>query len=251
MTLRVGQDVAVPLRRLRSLGHELRRETGAALRQGQLIALGPRRAARSSAEHALFVHGFMAHGSVFAPLREHVEAATGRTTSEVSYGPLERFETVAERVADAIRALPSDRPIAVVGHSLGGLLLRWSIQELDAGHRIDRLVTLATPHAGTNAARIGILPLANALRPGSEVLARLEASRGRAAHIRHVALVGERDRMIRPPASAALPGAEVHWLEGLGHNEMLFPPAVFAKVAEVLSEPTEEDAPFEGAPTKP
>jgi pimeloyl-ACP methyl ester carboxylesterase len=227
--------------RLRSLGQDLRRETGAALRQGQLIVLGTagvtgkRRAVSAAPEHALFVHGFMAHGAVFSPLREHVERHTGRSTSEVSYGPLERFERVAERVARAIQDAGPERPIAVVGHSLGGLLLRWAIQELDGAARVDRMVSLATPHFGTEAARIGVGPLVTALRPGSDVLLRLERTRNRAAHIRHVALVAARDRMIRPVASAALPGAEVHWLEGLGHNEMLFHPEVFSRVADVLT----------------
>lgn len=214
------------------------------------MVVGRRGGAPNRPDHALFVHGFMAHGAVFSPLREHVERVTGRSTSEVSYGPLERFEVVAERVATAIRAMPTDRPIAVVGHSLGGLLLRWAIQELDVGHRVDRLVTLATPHAGTSAANIGILPLANALRPGSAILARLDATKARASHVRHVALVAERDRMIRPPASAAMPGAEVHWLEGLGHNEMLFHPEVFAHVVSVLGAPAPrppEEAPAERA----
>ncbi len=196
---------------------------------------GKRRALPLAPEHALFVHGFMAHGAVFAPLREHVEKSTGRSTSEISYGPLERFERVAERVARAIDDAGAERPIAVVGHSLGGLLLRWAIQELGGSARVDRMITLATPHFGTNAARIGVGPLVTALRPGSDVLLRLEQGRTRAAHVRHVALVAERDRMIRPVASAALPGAEVHWLAGLGHNEMLFHPDVFTKVTEVLS----------------
>jgi triacylglycerol lipase len=191
--------------------------------------------------HALFVHGFMAHGAVFGPLREHVEKTTGRGTSEVSYTPLERFEVVAERVARAIEAVPGSTPIAAVGHSLGGLLLRWAIQELGVGHRVDRLVTLATPHAGTHAARIGVVPLAAALRPGSPVLVRLEGGKHRAAHIRHVALVAERDRMIRPVASAAMPGAEVHWMPELGHNEMLFDRAVWERVAGVLAEPQRDE----------
>lgn len=229
----------MPIGKIRSLTRELRRETGAALRQGQLIVMG-----RSTGQfprfvdggHALFVHGFMAHGAVFTPLREHVEKATGRLTSEVSYSPLERFETVAERVARAIDSVPGSAPIAVVGHSLGGLLLRWAIQELGVGHRVDRLVTLATPHAGTHAAHIGaVVPLAAVLRPGSSVLVRLEGGKHRASHVRHVALVAERDRMIVPVASAAMPGAEVHWMPELGHNEMLFDGAVWDRVTDVLA----------------
>lgn len=222
------------LKHLHRIGKEIRRETGAALKQGHLIATARRPKSPPSPRHAVFVHGFMAHGRVFAPLREHVEQQTGHTTSEVSYHPLERFEVVAERVARALEEGATHGPVTAVGHSLGGLLLRWAIQELGAAAHVEQLITLATPHAGTDAAKVGIVPLAKAIAPGSAVLSQLEASRDRAAHIEKVALVAERDRMIVPPASAALPGAEVHWLEGVGHNEMLFHPDVFAKVTETL-----------------
>lgn len=221
------------LRRLHRLGSELRRETGAALRQGQLIASRKRPSAEPQPGHVVFVHGFMAHGQVFEPLREHVEEQTGRTTSEVSYLPLEQFDAVADRVALALLKAARHGPVAAVGHSLGGLLLRWAIQELGAAPHVDRLITLASPHAGTDAAKVGVIPLAKAIAPGSPVIAQLDKSRERAEHIPTLALVAGRDRMIRPPASAALPGAEVHWLD-VGHNEMLFHPEVFAKVSGAL-----------------
>ncbi len=222
------------LKRLNRLGRELGRETHAALRQGHLIATARRTESPPGPRHAVFVHGFMAHGRVFAPLRAHVERETGRTTSEVSYGPLERFEAVADRVARALDDAARHGPVAAIGHSLGGLLLRWSIQVLDRGPSVERLITLATPHAGTEAAKVGIVPLARAIAPGSPILSELDRTTERAAHVATTALVAGADRMILPPASAALPGAEVHWLDGVGHNEMLFHPEVFAKVVAAL-----------------
>ncbi len=225
------------LKRLNRLGRELGRETRAALRQGHLIATAGRPATERGPRHVVFVHGFMAHGRVFAPLRAHIERETGHTTSEVSYGPLERFEVVAERVARELDEAARHGPIAAVGHSLGGLLLRWSVQVLGAGPSVERLITLATPHRGTAAAKVGIVPLAKAIAPGSPILNELDRTTERAAHIATTALVAGADRMILPPASAALPGAEVHWLDGVGHNEMLFHPEVFAKVVGALQRP--------------
>ena len=50
-------------------------------------------------------------------------------------------------------------PIDVVAFSMGGLISRWYVQKLGGGERVQRLITLATPHNGTVYAYLpGILP---------------------------------------------------------------------------------------------
>ena len=66
-----------------------------------------------------FVHGFMASGPVFDPLRARA-AAAGFATTDFSYGPLARFETIAGRLAEHLHSAAEGRPLALVGHSLGG-----------------------------------------------------------------------------------------------------------------------------------
>ncbi len=210
----------------------LRRELRAVLRQGELIA----RASRSEdgvgpslgqgARLVVFVHGFMARGPVWGPMREAVVAAHDVETIDLSYGPLETFEGVCERVRRIVERLHANRPVTLVGHSLGGLVSRRIVQtDDDVGARVDRLLTLASPHDGTRAARIPAGPLVAAIRPGSSVLRALETDRHLLDRVHRVAVVAARDRMITPPSSAAqLPGAEVVWLD-VGHNEILFDPA--------------------------
>lgn len=217
---------------LRERTHEIRREARAIARQGQLMARSVPGGAAARDRHVLFIHGFLAHGAVFGPMREHVVRACDVGTGEVSYGPFERFEAVAERVQSAIEDAPPG-PVTLVGHSLGGLLARWCVQELGGDRRVARLVTLASPHAGTTAASVPFGPLARALRPGSPELRRLADGAHRVAHLPHVAIVAARDRMILPPSSAAaVPRARVTWLPDLGHNEILFDPRVFELVAD-------------------
>lgn len=219
---------------LLSTTHELRREAWAIARQGQLMAGGSRAVDAIRERHVVFVHGFMAHGRVFGPMREHLVRECDIDAVEVSYGPLERFELIAERVGAAIEAAPPG-PVVLVGHSLGGLLSRWALQELGGDRRVERLVTLASPHAGTLAARVPFGPLTRAIRPGSDILRRLDAGAHRVAHVPHVAVVAARDRMILPPSSAAaVPRARVTWIDDLGHNEVLFDPRVFDLVTDAI-----------------
>lgn len=246
-----GARRAAALGVARGLGREVR----ALARQGELIARArvsqsatylraepapERSSAVGAGEGALvLVHGFMAAGPVFGPMQEHLAGRFARTHGEFTYGPLERFEDVARRLAATIAEVDAeigpDAPLRLVGHSLGGLVCRWYLQELGGAARVDRLVTLATPHAGTRAARFGVGDLALALRPGSEILSRLREGRARASGVAHHAIVAGADRMVTPPSSAAeLEDAEVHWIDGLGHNEALFDPRVFELVARAL-----------------
>jgi triacylglycerol lipase len=213
------------------------REVRAVVRQGRLMS-GPgieTKALRSD-RAVLFVHGFMAAGGVWDPMRAHVEAAAGVETLKLSYGPLDGFERIADRLGSLVRLVSRGRPVTIVGHSLGGILARWYIQELggaiDGGGPVDRLVTLASPHAGTHAARFAPGSLGAAIRPGSRVLETLRTGRERASQVRHVAVVAGLDRMISPPSSAGdLHDAELHVIADLGHNEALFDPRVLDIVA--------------------
>jgi triacylglycerol lipase len=219
---------------------QIGREIGAVVRQGRLMS---RRGIESHALRAdravLFVHGFMAAGAVFDPMRAHVEAAAEVETLQLSYGPLDRFDGIAERLGSLVRLASRGRPVTIVGHSLGGILARWYVQELggavDAGGPVDRLVTLASPHGGTRAARFAPGSLGEALRPGSRVLQQLRDGRHRAAQVAHVAVVAGRDRMITPPSSAGeILDADLHVFADLGHNEALFDPRVLDLVARFV-----------------
>lgn len=207
-------------------------------RQGRLIAAGMfRRSHRVTAPRvAVFVHGFLAAGPVFDPMRRHVERHTGLPTLDFTYPPHAGFESITERFARFVtdRSEPDAR-LSLVGHSLGGLVASWFVQELGGHTRVDRLVTLATPHGGTRSARFAPAPLRRVLSPSSEVVERLGRERARFGHIPHTAVVAGRDALIRPPSSAAAPGAHVVWLHELGHNELLFDPRVHDLVAVALS----------------
>lgn len=214
------------------------REALALARQGTLMLRGLRRAAQPvDGERAVvFVHGFLAAGPVFDPMREHVEDRTGLSTVDFTYSPLAGFERIVERFGEHVeRMVPPSATVSVVGHSLGGLVARWWVQEMGGHARTDRVVTIATPHAGTDNARNKPGSVAAALRPGSPVIERL-ARRRREVDLPHAAIAAGFDRMCTPPSSAAaLEDAEVHWFEDLGHNEILYDPRVLALVAELLS----------------
>ena len=209
-------------------------EARALARQGWLIARRRGRGWRDAsvhpqAPHVAFVHGFLAAGPVFDPLRAAVHASLGAPTLDITYGPHRDFESIAAELAERVRReVPPGRALAIVGHSLGGLLARWYVQEL--GGRAVGLVSIATPHGGAPRARRFPGSLARALRPGGRVLRRL----GDSAGVPHVSIVGGRDRLVPTASALAIRDAEVHVYDHLGHNGVLFDPAVHARVVQAL-----------------
>ncbi len=202
-------------------------EASAIVRQGWLMA---KHAVRSEVDagqgtHAVvFVHGFLAAGAVFEPMMTRVNRETGWSCVSFTYSPLASFYSVAHELRAFIdRRLPSRARVSLVGHSLGGLLARWYVQRLGGAARVDRLVTLATPHSGTYAAGVGALSLTRAMAPGSAVLRALGPSASEHGPLPHVAIIAGRDRMITPPESAGrVEDARIVCLDDVSHNQILF-----------------------------
>jgi triacylglycerol lipase len=173
---------------------------------------------------AVFVHGYLAGGPVFDPMRSRVETDLDLPTLDFTYGPFGRFESVLARFERHIDVhVKKGAQISLVGHSLGGIIARAYLHECEGGARVDRVLTIATPHGGTTSVRYLPGGPARALHPRSPILSRLAERHGERPDVRHVAVIAGADRVCSPPESAGeLVGAEVHRFDGVGHNEILF-----------------------------
>jgi triacylglycerol lipase len=216
----------------------LGREAAAWARQGQLMVTSKRRPPMvppGARRAVVFVHGYGAAGAVFEPMRAHVERRLGVATVDFTYRSTSSFATITADLAALLDRLGEGRRLDVVAHSLGGLLTRWYAQEMNGARHLDRIVTLATPHAGTSSARLAAGPLRQVLLPGSAVVRRLASGRERAASVEHTAYVAGADLMITPPSSAAaIENARVRWFDELGHHAMLYDPRVQDGVVDEL-----------------
>lgn len=83
-------------------------------------------------------------------------------------GPVDFALAELAHVIDAVRRRWPDRPIALVGHSRGGLIARRYLLDLPADSVIRSLVTISSPHAGTSLAGF-----ARYMRPAAMLLERI------------------------------------------------------------------------------
>ncbi len=94
-------------------------------------------------------------------LGRHLEAHGRRTAIPRLGGLLGYMQThsvqkAGQRMADYLVSLPDGCRPWLVGHSLGGLICRYAIQEGGAADRVRGLITLGSPHRGTPVAFAGI-----------------------------------------------------------------------------------------------
>ncbi len=135
--------------------------------------------------------------------------------------------------------------VDVVGYSAGGVVARLWVTEHGGSDTVRRLVTLGSPHHGTNLADLGALvegrcPLAcQQLSPSSPVLARLDGE-PLPAGPEYVSLWSTRDDVVAPPSSAVLDGVPSPSLQSIcptlqvRHSELPADPLVQRLVGEAL-----------------
>jgi pimeloyl-ACP methyl ester carboxylesterase len=156
----------------------------------------------------LLVHGYGHNRSGWFLLDRTLRRAGFTSVHTMNYvafgreGVPELAARLARRV-DEIRRLTGADKVHVVGHSMGGVLLRWYVQELGGDRFVDTAVTIASPHEGTLAALAGVGAGARDLRVGSTVMRRL-AMGVRRTDVRWVAFYSNLDVLIQPAPSAML-----------------------------------------------
>jgi triacylglycerol esterase/lipase EstA (alpha/beta hydrolase family) len=189
----------------------------------------------------VLLHGYFHNRSGFDFMSNELRERGFRWVHGMNYNPIrssvpdlaERFAVTVQDVMDVSGA---DK-VHVVGHSLGGVIVRWFVQELGGHKVVDTCVTIGTPHHGTLPAYLGFGPAARDMRPGSYVVKRLEQRFRRFTEVHFVNLYSDLDVLIIPPSSGVLPerpNVHNHLIEDLGHTSLLLSPALIESVGSHL-----------------
>lgn len=194
----------------------------------------------------VLVHGYGHNRSGWFLLDRHLRRAGFTSVHTVNYNPLRHdvpaiAERLAERVA-LIRAITGADKVHIIGHSLGGIVLRWYAQELDGEKCIATAITVASPHEGTVAALPSLVggPLSRTARellPGSWVIRQL-ARGSRPSDVRWIAYYTNLDLLIQPARSARLRdsslGATNIFVRDHGHVSLMFSPVLARSIVQQL-----------------
>ncbi|MEY2468053.1 MAG: hypothetical protein QOF21_751 [Actinomycetota bacterium] len=192
----------------------------------------------------LLVHGYGHNSSAWFMLRKALRRAGFTSVHTMNYNPLlhdipEIAEKLSNRV-EMIRGLTGADKVNLVGHSLGGVVSRWYVQEMDGDLKVNTAITLSSPHKGTIAAWAPPGRTARECRPRSSILRRLN-DRALPTQVRWVAFYGDTDMLVQPTHFGRIDvpalNARNVLVPGMGHMGMLLDGDVVNQVVEELLRP--------------
>ena len=204
--------MALPVSLEQLIGPELRE---VALMPRDLAPVMPD--ARVGDDVVVLVHGFLASAGVFRPLRERLEAEVGIRVASFTHAPGPGIVRIARRLHRLVERIPLGTRITIVGHSLGGIVARYYVQELGGHARVAQTISLAAPFRGVDVPR---LLVGADLHARSALLEKLRAGAG-ACGVPHTSIVGSDDTLVGVQ-SASLGFGDFVVLPDRGHNQLLF-----------------------------
>lgn len=190
----------------------------------------------------VLVHGLVDNRSVFTVMRRALKRRGFAQVCSWNYSPLQRdVESAAAALGRHIEQICQDtghERVHVVGHSLGGLVARYLVQRLGGDARIESLVTLGTPHAGTRWAHVLPTPLVRQLRPGSPLMREL-AEPAPSCRTRITAVYSDLDQVVVPSAAGRCDHPDLQarnvLFRGIGHMSLPIHRGVADEVAATLA----------------
>ncbi len=184
----------------------------------------------------LCVHGITQNGTNFLRLRRTLERR-GRPTRAVSLGvpgrPLAAYVPPLERALRELIAVAPGGTVDVVAHSMGGVVLRMALAaHPDLAPHLRRIVTVASPHAGTAAGRG--FPIAGAVRSLGRRSPLLQDLPGFPSSAHLTTIAARHDLIVYPQETCHLPGARTIELDDVGHVGLLTRRAAVTRIVEAV-----------------
>jgi triacylglycerol lipase len=197
--------------------------------------------AAAAATPVLLVHGMVDNRSIFTLLRRSLRRCGFGQVRTVNYSvftsDVRAAATALGRAVEEVCAETGYDRVHLVAHSLGGVVARHYVQRQGGDARVHTLVTLGTPHGGTEAARMLPLRLCRQLRPDSPLIAELAAP-APGCRTRFLAVWSDLDQLIYPKEHAGIDHPDLDatsvLVRGVGHMSLPANPRVARIVTRAL-----------------
>jgi triacylglycerol lipase len=174
------------------------------------------------------VHGLYHNASAWVLYRWWLKRAGFNDVYAFSYNSLtEVFEQIHSRFDQWVEAILAERhpdqQAIMIGHSLGGLIIRAHVSTPDAARRVAAVVALGTPHGGSKLAVMGVGKLAQSLVYRGALSQRLEQLPP-PEPVKRLAVYSPIDNMVLPPDAlrSAQPGWELLETPPISHVSLLY-----------------------------
>lgn len=184
----------------------------------------------------LLIHGFFCNRGMWHPFARWLNSlgyACEGISLEPVWGSIDQYpEQVKAGVDRLLKSFP-DRPIVLIGHSMGGLAIRSFLRKYP-DVPIDHAISLGTPHQGTWLSRLTLGKNVRQMGRHSTWLADLSANES-ARHLPpFTVILSNADNIVFPQSDQTFRSAQVERIRGAGHLHLVFHPEVQRLIAEIL-----------------
>ena len=188
----------------------------------------------------LLVHGLMDTSRKMRHIAKHLRGL-GWEVHDISLTPNNgdgKLEVLAAQVADKIdRTFKSEQSIDLIGFSMGGIVSRYYLQRLGGIDRVQRFITISTPHRGTVAANFSLRPGCVQMRPDSDFMIDLNHDVQSLKQLNFTSMWTPFDLIILPPSSSQLGIGQEIMFPVIAHPLMVSDPRCLAAISTALSQP--------------
>ena len=185
----------------------------------------------------IVLHGYAMNRANFLPLAFRLARANLGPIAGFEYWTLGRTAAAARQLAwfvDEVRRTTGAAQVDIVGHSMGGVVAHYYVALLGGDGAVANLVTLGSPHAGTDVSAVGVGYAMRELAGGSLLVKRLAAAPA-LAHTRMTTILSHTDALVPAAQQVPVPGAERVVFDDLGHVALLGSRRVARAIIERLS----------------
>lgn len=193
----------------------------------------------------VLVHGIDDTSEVFKAMATHLRSK-GWSVHLVDLVPCcgrAGLEQLAEQLQRFVeQTFEAHQPIDLVGFSMGGLVSRYYVQRLGGLERVQRFVTLSSPHKGTWTAYFRQNLGASQMRPSSIFLQDLNRDIDMLCRVNFTSIWTPYDLMIVPSHSSQLPIGRDIMLSVPTHSWMIRSSQSLKLLTDILQEPPQSSA---------
>ena len=190
----------------------------------------------------ILVHGYGGNAANFLTLQWRLKQRGWANVYAVSYTPPTiDARKLAQQVTDHVNRIlvaTGAEKAHLICHSMGGPLTRYALHHLGLAGKLDRVITLGSPHAGSRiAALFPAMGAAFQMRYHSDFLNELNKLDPTPGGAQFYSIYSNMDNFVLPASSPVLGGnaRNIH-VPYLGHCALLYAPAVLAHIERSLTE---------------
>ena len=155
----------------------------------------------------VLVHGLTDTNAIFKPMTAYLQKQ-GWVVHSLDLIPSNgdcELDRLAQQLDTYIQlTLPNQQPFDLIGYSMGGIVSRYYVQQLGGLDRVQRFITIASPHNGTLTAYLSQRPGCLQMRPNSLFLNSLNRDTQMLEKLNFTSIWTPMDLMIVPATSSRM-----------------------------------------------